>query len=163
MAVHAKSGRRLSYGEIAEFATVPAVLPEIKPTDLKPVANFRLIGKDVLRVDVLAKSTGKEIYAIDAQAPGMVYATVARAPVMGATVKSHNGDDLKKIKGITHVLPLSGGIGIVGDRYETVLNARAALKAEWNTARGSNYDSVVGLENYQNDLRDSGKEGVVGR
>ena len=31
MVVHAKSGRRLSYGEIAAFAEVPAKAPEIKP------------------------------------------------------------------------------------------------------------------------------------
>jgi isoquinoline 1-oxidoreductase subunit beta len=163
LAVHAKSGRKLGYGEIAEFATVPATLPEIKPTDLKPIANFRLIGKDVQRVDVPAKSMGKEVYAIDAQIADMVFATVARAPVKGSSVKSHNGEDLKKIKGITHVIPLKDGIGIVGDRFETVLNARAALKAEWNTAAGSSYDSTAGLAQYQADLRNSAKEGVVGR
>src|SRR5439155_18141824 len=33
--VHAKSGRRLTYGEIAVFAEVPAKAPEIKPEQLK--------------------------------------------------------------------------------------------------------------------------------
>ena len=33
--VHAKSGRKLSYGEIAAFAEVPAKAPEIKPEQLK--------------------------------------------------------------------------------------------------------------------------------
>ncbi len=33
--VHAKSGRRLSYGEIAAFAEIPAKAPEIKPEQLK--------------------------------------------------------------------------------------------------------------------------------
>jgi isoquinoline 1-oxidoreductase subunit beta len=163
MVVHAKSGRKLSYGEIAEFAVVPTTLPEIKPADLKPVASFRLIGKDVPRIDVLSKATGKEIYAIDAQTPGMVFATVVRAPVMGSSVKSHNGADLMKIKGITHVIPMSGGIGIVGDRFETILNARASLKAEWNAAPASAYDSVAGLAKYQADARDLTKEGIVGR
>src|SRR5207245_5030172 len=31
--VHAKSGRRLSYGEIAAFAEIPAKAPEIKPEE----------------------------------------------------------------------------------------------------------------------------------
>ena len=47
--VHAKSGRRLSYGDIAAFAEVPAKAPEIKPEQLKKTADFRLIGKDVMR------------------------------------------------------------------------------------------------------------------
>src|SRR5215470_12264569 len=33
--VHAKSARRLGYGEIASFAEVPATAPEIKPEELK--------------------------------------------------------------------------------------------------------------------------------
>src|SRR6266403_209891 len=48
--VHAKSGRRLSYGDIAAFAEVPAKAAEIKPEQLKKTADFRLIGKDVMRV-----------------------------------------------------------------------------------------------------------------
>src|SRR5215207_11369788 len=50
--VHAKSGRRLTYGEIAAFAEIPAQAPEIKPDQLKRPSQFRLIGKDVVRVDV---------------------------------------------------------------------------------------------------------------
>jgi isoquinoline 1-oxidoreductase beta subunit len=50
--VHAKSNRRMSYGEIAAFAEVPAQAPEIKPSDLKPASAFRLIGKDVLRAEL---------------------------------------------------------------------------------------------------------------
>src|SRR5262249_38810004 len=70
--VHAASNRRISYGEVAAFAQVPATLPEIKPEDLKPVSQFRLIGKDVPRFDVPDKSSGKLIYAIDVQVPGLV-------------------------------------------------------------------------------------------
>src|SRR6266481_30877 len=38
--VHAKSGRRLSYGEIAAFAEVPGEAPAIKPEDLKKPSAF---------------------------------------------------------------------------------------------------------------------------
>src|SRR5215510_10311242 len=33
--VHARSGRKLTYGEIAAFAEVPAQAPDVKPEDLK--------------------------------------------------------------------------------------------------------------------------------
>src|SRR5204863_3600174 len=49
--VHAKSGRKLSYGDIAAFAEVPDTAPEVKPEALKKPSEFRLIGKDVPRVD----------------------------------------------------------------------------------------------------------------
>src|SRR5882724_9275021 len=64
LVVHAKSGRRLSYGEIAAFAQVPDKPPEIKPEQLKNPSQFRLIGKDVMRVDVPGKVNGTARYAI---------------------------------------------------------------------------------------------------
>src|SRR6266700_1964915 len=65
--VHAKSGRRLTYGEIAAFAEAPETAPEIKPEELKKPADFRLIGKDTLRLDVPSKINGTARYAIDVQ------------------------------------------------------------------------------------------------
>lgn len=55
-AVHAKSGRRLGYGEIAAFAQVPATAPEIA---IEPVATaqFRLVGKDLPESTCPARST----------------------------------------------------------------------------------------------------------
>jgi hypothetical protein len=82
--VHAKSGRKLSYGEIAAFAEVPAKAPEIKPEQLKKSADFRLIGKDVMRVELPGKVNGTATYGIDVQVPGMLYGTVLRAPVEGS-------------------------------------------------------------------------------
>src|SRR5690349_4920613 len=67
--VHAKSGRRLSYGEIAVFAQVPDKPPEIEPEQLKKTSQFRLIGKDVMRVDLPGKVNGTAPYAIDVQVP----------------------------------------------------------------------------------------------
>jgi isoquinoline 1-oxidoreductase subunit beta len=163
MVVHAASNRRISYGDVAAFAVAPATMPEIKPTDLKPVANFRLIGKDVPRWDVQAKSTGQARYAIDVKVPGMVHGVMARAPVMGASVKFHNGDDLKKMPGVTHVIPMAAGIAIVAERMETALAARAALKAEWNAAPGSAYDSGKGLQAYLAAVRDPESKAVTGR
>ena len=55
MVIHEKSGRRLGYGEIAEFVEMPAVAPKIEPSQLKKTKDFRLIGKDVARVELPAK------------------------------------------------------------------------------------------------------------
>src|SRR5258705_13787976 len=52
MVVHAKSGRRLSYADIAAFADVPDKAPEVKPEALKKTSEFRLIGNDVMRVEL---------------------------------------------------------------------------------------------------------------
>src|SRR6266487_4182224 len=46
--VHAKSGRRVGYGDNAATTEVPAEAPAIKPEELKKPEQYRLIGKDVM-------------------------------------------------------------------------------------------------------------------
>src|SRR6185369_10918729 len=70
--LHAKSGRRLNYAEIAAFAEIPAKAPEIKREELKQPSQFRLIGKDVMRVELPGKVNGGVKYGIDVQVPGML-------------------------------------------------------------------------------------------
>src|SRR5260370_41094113 len=53
--IHAKSGRRLSYGEIAAVAEVPAKAPEGAESELKKTDQCRLIGRDVMRVELPQK------------------------------------------------------------------------------------------------------------
>ena len=63
--VHTKSGRRLSYGEIAAFAEAPAKAPEVAESELKKPEQFRLIGKPTRRLDAQAKSTGQQRFGIE--------------------------------------------------------------------------------------------------
>lgn len=161
--VHKASGRRLTYGEIAAFASQPTKLPEIKPDQLKPVASFRLIGKDVQRIDMVEKSTGAMKYAIDSVVPGMVYGTLARAPVRGSGPVSFNADELKKMPGIEGVFDLGNGVGITGNSIHAVFEARKSLKAQWRDAPGSKTNSEAALIEYQAHARDLSKNGVVFR
>ena len=81
--LHEKSGRKLTYAEIASFMKVPASVPEIA---LIPVADkdFRLLGHDIGRIDVPSKVDGSCKYSIDVQVPGMLYGAILRQPVEGA-------------------------------------------------------------------------------
>ncbi len=113
--VHKASGRRMSYGEIAAFAKMPADLPKIEEKDLKSPANFRLIGKDVPRVDVPSKVTGAAQYAIDVQIPDMVYAAVLQSPYPGGAPQAVDDTAARKVPGITDIVLLPEGVGVVGD------------------------------------------------
>jgi isoquinoline 1-oxidoreductase beta subunit len=161
--VHAASKRRIGYGEVAAFAKVPEKMPEIKPDQLKPASQFRLIGKDVPRPDVVDKSSGKPIYAMDVQVPGMVYAMLARAPVRGSGPTTFNRDELRKQPGIIDAVALDNGVGIIGATVEAVFAARVKLKAEWRAAPGSKVDSTANLHDYLAHVRDPARKGVVGR
>src|SRR5207247_3208419 len=50
--VHQRSGRRISYGDIAKFAKVPVELPKVTPADLNKPAQFRLIGTRLPRLEL---------------------------------------------------------------------------------------------------------------
>src|SRR5712671_4163401 len=56
--IHQKTGRRLSYGEIVAFADVPAKAPDVAEDELKKPDQFRLIGKDVMRIELPGKVNG---------------------------------------------------------------------------------------------------------
>jgi isoquinoline 1-oxidoreductase beta subunit len=126
---HKKSGRKITYGEVVAFATIPAEPPKISEADLKKPAQFKLIGrKDIGRSDVPSKVNGSAIYGIDVQVPGMVYASVLQAPMEGAKSKDVNAPDVMKIKGVTQVLPLPFGVAVIGDSVEATRAGVQALK-----------------------------------
>jgi len=109
--VHAKSGRRLSYGEIAAFAEIPAKAPEIKPEALKKPSEFRLIGKDVMRVDLPGKVNGTAEYSIDVQVPGMLYGAILRAPVEDSAPAQIDDGAARAVPGVVRIVRLPFGLG----------------------------------------------------
>ncbi len=125
--VHAKSGRKLSYGDIAAFAQVPEKAPEIKPAQLKKTADFRLIGKDVMRVELPSKVNGTATYGIDIQVPDMLYGTVLRAPVEGSVPDKIDETKAKAVPGVTAVVRLPHGVGIVAQSAWAAFSGRQAL------------------------------------
>jgi isoquinoline 1-oxidoreductase beta subunit len=133
MVVHAKSGRRMGYGEIAAFAVVPAKAPEVKPEQLKKTAAFRLIGHDTMRVELPSKINGSAQYAIDVQVPGMLYATVLRAPVEGAAPAKIDSAVAGKIAGVIRIVTLPYGVGVLAETPWAALDARRELigKVAW--------------------------------
>ena len=140
------TGRRLSYGEIAEFATIPTPLPSIAENELKAKKDFRLIGKAVPRRDIPAKVNGSAQFAIDVKLPDMVYATTLHSPVHNSAPESWNEAEVKKMPGVIGVMPLSNGIAVVADRFERALTARNALKVTWKKGLASGFDSQRVLE-----------------
>jgi isoquinoline 1-oxidoreductase subunit beta len=159
--VHTPSGRKWSYGEIAAFAQVPAGIPQFTPAQLKPASQFRLIGKDVPRVDVPDKVSGRAKYGIDTRLPGMMYATVLRAPVQGEKPERIDDVETKKIPGIRAVVPLPYGVGVVADTYWGARKGRNALKVTWsNSAKARSYTSEQVLKEYQSRARNFSDTGV---
>jgi isoquinoline 1-oxidoreductase beta subunit len=154
--VHAKSGRRLTYGDIAAFAEVPAKAPDIKPEQLKKAVDFRLIGKDVLRVELPAKINGSATYGIDVQVPGMLYGTVLRAPVEGSVPDKIADAKAKAVPGVTAVIRLPHGVGVVAQTAWAAFAARQALigSVTWTrTGVAWGFDSDKAVEAFAADAK----------
>ena len=145
--VHTPSGRRLTYGEIAGFAEVPATMPEVSKAEFKDKSQFRLIGKPVGRRDVPEKVNGSAKFSIDIQLPGMVYASTVHSPVQLANPKSWNDAKVRAMKGVIDVVKLEQGVAVVADTFEHVLAARKALEVSWaEDALAQGYDSEKTLD-----------------
>ncbi|HET9662589.1 MAG TPA: molybdopterin cofactor-binding domain-containing protein, partial [Burkholderiales bacterium] len=159
--VHAKSGRRMSYGEIASFAKVPAQAPDVA---VEPVskATFRLIGKDIPRVDVPGKANGTAPYSIDVQVPGMIYGAILREPVEGASPEQIDDAAARAIEGVIDIVPLKYGVGVLADTPWAAFKAKNALKVAWGRkARGWGFSNEKGYEQFAAVARDPSLSGVA--
>ncbi|MGZ7029957.1 MAG: molybdopterin cofactor-binding domain-containing protein, partial [Terriglobales bacterium] len=144
---HAASGRSASYGELAEkAAALPP--PALNTVKLKDPKDYRIIGHSQPGVDTRGIVTGKALFGIDVQLPGMLYAAIEKAPVFAGKVKSANIDAIKALPGVRHVLIIDGGItpaaytpwepgmepgiAIVADTWWHAQQARKQLKVDWD-------------------------------
>jgi isoquinoline 1-oxidoreductase subunit beta len=159
--VHKASGRRISYGEIAGFARTPSTLPKMEDKDLKDPATFRLIGKDVARVEVPLKVTGAALYGMDVQVPGMVYAAVLQSPYPGGAPQTVDDAAARKLPGIIDVVRLPDGVGVIGATVEGTQAAKSLLKVTWSDAPGAHLDSERALEEFAAIGRDKSRAGVA--
>lgn len=159
--IHQKSKRRLTYGQIAEFATVPAELPKLTDADLKKPSDFRIVGKSMPRLDTPSKVTGKAIYGMDVHVPDMVYATMLRTPVEGAAPDQVDDAAALKIPGVTQTVKLNDAVAVVGTSVEAVFAGRNALKVTWKGGRIAGYDSEKALNDYGARLRDANERGLT--
>ena len=161
---HKRSGRKISYGEVVAFASVPSEPPKVTEQELKKPSQFRLIGrKDIGRSDVPAKVNGSAKYGIDIQVPGMVFASVLQSPMEGAKPKDVNVPDVMKVKGVSKVIPLPFGVAVIGDTVEATRDGLQALKVTWDTgaATAAGFDSEKAKAEYAAKAKDPKAETKV--
>lgn len=137
-AVHADSGRKLSYGELADAAAKQAPPKDVL---LKDPKDFVLIGKPMKRLDTPEKTNGKTVYGIDAILPGMKFATLAQCPVFGGKVGKVDDSAAKKIPGVQKIVVLDDLVAVVGDHMWAAKKGLDALTITWNEGPNANVDS----------------------
>jgi isoquinoline 1-oxidoreductase subunit beta len=133
--LHAPTGRRIGYGELAADAARTSV-PESMA--LKRPEDFKLIGTPAKRLDTSAKVNGTAVYGIDVRPPGVKIATLAQSPVFGGRVKSVNDAAAKAVKGVRQVVQLDDAVAVVADHMGAAKKGLAALVIEWDDGPHAN-------------------------
>jgi isoquinoline 1-oxidoreductase beta subunit len=157
--MHQKSRRKMTYGQIAAFATVPSELPKVDASDLKKPSDYRIIGKSVARLDTPSKVNGTAQYGMDVQVPNMVYATLLRAPIEGAAPDQVDASAVKNIPGIIRTISLNDAVAVVGSTVEAVFAGRNALKVTWKGGATAGFNSEAALAGYSKRLGNADEKG----
>ncbi|AOK56360.1 aldehyde dehydrogenase [Burkholderia stagnalis] len=132
--LHPPSGRRASYGQLADAA---AKLPVPKDVALKKPADFKLIGKPVKRLDSPEKVDGTAQFGLDVRLPGMLYAVIVNSPVFGGTIASIDDTAAKRIGGVRQVVRADNAVAVVGDHTWAAKRGASALVVKWNEGAGA--------------------------
>jgi isoquinoline 1-oxidoreductase beta subunit len=153
--IHERSGRRLSYGQIAAFAEIPAKAPEVAENELKKPDQFRLIGKDVMRIELPRKVNGTAQYSIDVQVPGMLYGAILRSPVEGAGPDTIDDAKSRSIAGVVQIVRLPYGVGVIAETPWAAFAAKDALNVAWTrTGKAWGFNSDKALVTFAAAARD---------
>ncbi|MFC5511272.1 molybdopterin cofactor-binding domain-containing protein [Massilia jejuensis] len=144
-------GRRASYASLAARAAEVGAGIDAGDVRLKAPRDYRLIGKPVPRRDTPGKVDGSALFGIDARPPGLLYAAVKMAPVIGASVASFDAHAVSAMPGVVGVADISAALGphagagagmaVIARSWWQARTAAAALPVRWNEGAGAGLSS----------------------
>jgi len=136
---HRPTGRMLRYGELAAEAAKVKLAKE--PT-IKTPAQFTFLPRRIPRVDLAHKTDGSAKFGIDAQVPGMVFASINACPVRGGKLKSVDESVLSGVAGIVGVVRLEDAVAVVAtDSFWRAKRALSRLQPEWEVGAAGSVSS----------------------
>lgn len=126
--------RRAHFGELAAAAV------RIHPEHVRPKApaQRKLVGQAAPRRDMPAKVTGQAVFGIDVRPPGLLFAAVRMAPMLGGGVGAlRNEAEVLRMPGVQKCLRLgahagaTAGVAVVAHTTWHALRAVQALDVQW--------------------------------
>jgi isoquinoline 1-oxidoreductase beta subunit len=127
---HKPSGRKTTYGKVAEAA---ARLEPPKDVKLKEPKDWKLIGKPIKRLDTANKVNGRQVYGFDLKLPGMVNAAIKESPVFGGKVKSFDAAAVSNMRGVKKVMQVGDtAVAVVADHWWNAKTALDKLPIVWD-------------------------------
>ncbi|MBS9717047.1 xanthine dehydrogenase family protein molybdopterin-binding subunit [Pseudohalocynthiibacter aestuariivivens] len=130
-AVQLPDGSELKYTELA--ATAAGIEP-VTDVELRAPDQWRLIGKPMQRLDIVAKSTGTMDYGIDLRIEGMVHAAVKMNPRQGGTLRSYDASEVEDMRGVRKIVPITNGVAVIANNTWRAIQAAEAITFDWDSA-----------------------------
>lgn len=139
---HKASGRKISYGKVAE-AAAKLTPPDPKSIQLKNPKDWKVAGKPLARLDTFDKVNGTKIYGTDLQLPGMLCAAIKQCPVFGGKVKSFDANKVKNFRGVKAAVQVGdNAVAVVADTWWRAKVALDSLPIEWDEMGNGAISSV---------------------
>jgi isoquinoline 1-oxidoreductase subunit beta len=146
-AVHA-NGKSISYGDIVARGDLRRTFtPEqLQTMPIKGPAERRLIGKDVMALDVPSKVNGKARYGLDAVVEGMIYARPLIPPTRyGSKVVSIDDSEARHVDGYIRSIALDdpsntvpGWVMVYASSFSAANRAADLVKVKWQPGETAN-------------------------
>lgn len=139
------NGDKLGYGEVVKEAAALKVPEGVK---LKEIKDYKIIGQEIVNVDIDKIITGKPLFGLDYKAEGMLYASVLRPPAFGKRLVSFDDSKARAVNGVIDVVrigeklktienqasrftSITDKIAVVGTSTWAVMKGKKALIAKW--------------------------------
>jgi isoquinoline 1-oxidoreductase beta subunit len=138
--------KSLKFGDLADAASK---LPVPEKVTLKDPANFRYLGKPQKRLDSPMKVDGSAKFGLDVRLPGMLFAVIARPPVVGAKLSKLDETAARAVPGVVDVKQVPSGIAVYASNTWAAKRARDALVIEWDEGPNKSFNTVSQRREYQ--------------
>jgi isoquinoline 1-oxidoreductase beta subunit len=136
--LHRASKRSLPYAQLIAAAS------KLEPPEnvaLKDPKDYKLIGKELPRLDAPAKVEGSAVFGLDLKLPGMLVATVIQPPVFGDRLNSFKAAKASKMPGVKKIIPIQSGLAVVAENYWQASQAAQEVDITWQGSGDQNLDS----------------------
>ena len=143
---HPASKQQAPFGSLVRAA---ALMPVPDQVTLKDPKHFKLIGRQLPRVDVPAKVDGSAQFTLDVVLPGMLVALLKRPPLFGATVQSFDAGAAAAIPGVVKVVQVPHGVAVLATGFWAAKQGRDALAVQWDDSNAEKRSSAAIMDEYR--------------
>ena len=141
---------------LGELAADAMHMPVPKDVTLKPAKDWNLIGTKLPRLDTPGKTSGKAVFALDMNRPGMLTAVLKRPDRFGGKVASFDATDAKKVDGVVEVVQVPAGVAVLAKDTWSAIRGRDALRVTWDNSSAEQRSTAEMLEQYRQMMKQPG-------